>query len=256
MCRAYSRKLDVLNRGFGGYNTIWAEHLFDQIFAKKEDAAHVPVVRMVTIWFGTNDSVLPSKEQYTPIDVFVSIMDKFLENLTSPSSPYAVASTPVSIILITPGPMLFSLMGGGKPTFRSMERTKEFVDAVLSIGQRWKGIEGRQNTSGWKIATVNLWDAMVRDAGGMGEELAPYLTDGLHFSSKGYGVLWREIERVVKTDFRGRGLDFDDITDLPFRVPWWQFVDRAHPETAATRMTQPKFRRGDGHVDWSNPGFQ
>lgn len=26
--------------------------MFDTIFAKKEDAAHVPAVRLVTIWFG------------------------------------------------------------------------------------------------------------------------------------------------------------------------------------------------------------
>jgi hypothetical protein len=48
----YRRALDVQNRGFGGYNTGFARELFDSIFAKKEQAANVPQVRLVTIWFG------------------------------------------------------------------------------------------------------------------------------------------------------------------------------------------------------------
>lgn len=32
MCTAdYSRKLDVFNRGFGGYNTEWAIPVFEQV---------------------------------------------------------------------------------------------------------------------------------------------------------------------------------------------------------------------------------
>ena len=31
-----------------------AKPLFDQIFARKDDAGQVPVVRLVTIWFGTS----------------------------------------------------------------------------------------------------------------------------------------------------------------------------------------------------------
>ena len=45
-------------------------------------------------------------------------------------------------------------------------------------------------------------------------------SDGLHLSSEGYAVLWREMERVIKVDFKGRGLDWDDFEDLPRRVPW------------------------------------
>lgn len=48
----YRRALDVQNRGFGGYNTTFARELFDSIFAKKEQAPHVPQIRLVTIWFG------------------------------------------------------------------------------------------------------------------------------------------------------------------------------------------------------------
>jgi len=49
---AYMRKLDVLNRGFGGYTTEWVKCIFDDIFAKKDEAANVPRMRMITMWFG------------------------------------------------------------------------------------------------------------------------------------------------------------------------------------------------------------
>jgi hypothetical protein len=56
MNAAYSRKFDVLNRGYGGFNTAWASPLFDEIFARKEETpssiAGSSVVRMVTLWFG------------------------------------------------------------------------------------------------------------------------------------------------------------------------------------------------------------
>ena len=44
-------------------------------------------------------------------------------------------------------------------------------------------------------------------------------SDGVHLSTKGYEVLWKEIERVIKVDFKGRGLDWDDFDDLPGRAP-------------------------------------
>jgi hypothetical protein len=44
-------------------------------------------------------------------------------------------------------------------------------------------------------------------------------SDGLHLTTKGYDVLWREIVRVIKGDFKGRGLDWEDLQDLPMTIP-------------------------------------
>lgn len=51
---AYSRKLDVPVRGYGGYNSAMATPLFDEIFARKGDSSSL--VRMVTVWFGGSES--------------------------------------------------------------------------------------------------------------------------------------------------------------------------------------------------------
>lgn len=51
---AYSRKLDVPVRGYGGYNSAMATPLFNEIFARKGDSSSL--VRMVTVWFGGSES--------------------------------------------------------------------------------------------------------------------------------------------------------------------------------------------------------
>lgn len=146
---------------------------------------------------GTNDSVLPGTPQHLSLSDFETNLRTILTNLTSPDSEYAVSETPVSIVLITPAPCLLSQMEETRRTSRSLERTREFRDAVLKIGEEWKdkeleqehagaGIEtghtdgessreGTREKNRWKIETIDLWEAMVASAGGEGEELAPYL---------------------------------------------------------------------------------
>ncbi|CAD6568735.1 MAG: hypothetical protein TREMPRED_004739 [Tremellales sp. Tagirdzhanova-0007] len=274
MAESYQRKLDILNRGFGGYNTVWqvdprseppkrrsrtspfirlleyssispssgtclAKPLFDEIFARKGDADKSPVVRLVTIWFGTNDSVLPSREQHVSLPLFISNLSHFLDCLTSPNSPYAVADTPISIILITPPPCLHSQMEVEKRPHRSLERTREFRDAVVQLGKQW---DDRSNGKSWAVKTVDLWKAMVTEVG-EGEELAPFFFDGVHLTTRGYGVLWKEVTRVIKVDFKGRGLDWEDFDDLPRRVPIFSEIDYKRPESVVQKMALPTIRK-------------
>jgi hypothetical protein len=58
---------------------------------------------------------------------------------------------------------------------RTVERTGEFRQAVLDISEEWKRREmHRKGQKGWKVGVVDFWDALVKDAGGIGEELEPY----------------------------------------------------------------------------------
>ena len=105
-------------------------------------------------------------------------MQKFFEALTSSSSPYAVADSPVSIVLITPGPPLHSQMPEDRRAGRSVDRTGQFRAEVIRLYHEWKAVESEQKVYaggwGWKIALVDFWGLVEEDAGGLGEELAPY----------------------------------------------------------------------------------
>jgi lysophospholipase L1-like esterase len=46
------------------------------------------------------------------------------------------------------------------------------------------------------------------------------ISDGVHFTSAGYRVVWEELSVLIRAKFAGRGLDFEDFDDLPYRVPW------------------------------------
>jgi len=127
---------------------------------------------------GTNDSVTQGRDQYLPLSTFTANMKTMFDALTSPSSPYAVADSPVSIILITPGPPLHSQMPEDRRPGRSVARTGAFRDEVIRLFHEWKALEAQQTLVkgewGWKVSLVDFWGELVKDAGGIGEELAPY----------------------------------------------------------------------------------
>lgn len=39
-------------------------------------------------------------------------------------------------------------------------------------------------------------------------------------TTAGYTLLWNKLAEVIKTEFKGRGLDWEDENDLPMRIPW------------------------------------
>ncbi|BEI82850.1 hypothetical protein CcaverHIS002_0307180 [Cutaneotrichosporon cavernicola] len=242
-CDAYRRTLDILNRGYGGYNTRWARQMFDTIFEKKENAAHVPAVRLVTIWFGANDSVLADAEQtvsqHVPLSEYEANLRFFLDNLTSPTSPYAVAHEQgLNIVLVTPPPLCVSIMGDCPfARERVPAITKEYVDVVLRLGEEYAAKATKDGN--WRLGTVDMWDATIKAAGGEGEELAKYLSDGLHLTAEGYATFWAEYTKLVKTVFKGRGLDWESLDDLPLRMPPWDQVDATKPDVLGGMRLPP-----------------
>lgn len=55
----FARKLDVVNRGFGGYNSRWGVKLLEQVLAQIQ--AQGQRVAFMTLWFGANDAAVPGR---------------------------------------------------------------------------------------------------------------------------------------------------------------------------------------------------
>ena len=70
----YSRRADVLNRGFSGYNTKMALDLLPSIFTQGDSG-----VLFCTVFFGANDATLPGERQHVPIDDY----EKNLETIVT-----------------------------------------------------------------------------------------------------------------------------------------------------------------------------
>ena len=54
---AYQRRVDVINRGYSGYNTRWALSIVDHLFPANTTSK----VELATVFFGANDAALPDR---------------------------------------------------------------------------------------------------------------------------------------------------------------------------------------------------
>ncbi|KAJ9095824.1 hypothetical protein QFC19_007439 [Naganishia cerealis] len=223
------RKMDVLNRGFGGYTTEWCLPLFERIFAKKERQAGLPPVKLVTIWFGANDASVPGTAQSVPLEKYVDNLNYYISSLVEPSSDYYQPEA--RVILITPPPFVMSMRleqplpphlpkeQQGKE--RDLERTRKFKDACLSVGNEWS-----QKTSG-KVQSLDFWKLVVDTVGSENDnDLRPLFTDGLHLQPKAYRVLFDELMKLVVT------LRWEDL------------------DPAKMKMTVPRYVASTGCWEW------
>ena len=104
-------------------------------------------------------------------------MKTIIDAFTSVDSPYAVSETPVSIVLITPGPPYLPQMELDRQPGRSLDRTREFRDTVNELYTHYKQLEKDQTGQsgwGWKIALLDFWACLEAEAGGLSDELAPF----------------------------------------------------------------------------------
>ena len=83
----YVRKLDVVNRGFSGYNTTWCAELLPHVLKTTLPCAqsgYKPSIKLITIFLGANDSVFQGNRQYVSLQDYkknlCSMIDMIQEN--------------------------------------------------------------------------------------------------------------------------------------------------------------------------------
>lgn len=77
---AYTRRADVLNRGFSGYNTRHALDVLPRVIGKDQSSSHVPTdVLFATVWLGANDAALPGEPQHVPIEEYKENLSKIVK---------------------------------------------------------------------------------------------------------------------------------------------------------------------------------
>jgi hypothetical protein len=127
---------------------------------------------LTSLILGANDAVLPEAQtgQHVPLETYTSNLNTIITNLVSDTSEYPFVP---NLILITPPPLYPGMMDD--PAFaaqRTVEGSNRYRQACLDVGREWQGKEGYGKE--WKLGVVDLWGAMVDDAGGMDEKLRPY----------------------------------------------------------------------------------
>ncbi|KAL5544190.1 hypothetical protein UlMin_007974 [Ulmus minor] len=223
LTNTYSRKADVLVRGFGGYNTRWALFLLQHLFPL--DATKPPAA--VTIFFGANDAAVlgrASERQHVPIEEYKENLRKMVHHLKE-------CSPTMLIVLITPPPVdeegriEFTRSLNGENASQLPERTNE------SAGLYAKQCIELASEMGLRL--VNLWSRM-QETEGWGKK---FLSDGLHLTPEGNAVVHQEVVRVFEEAWF-------HAEEMPFDFPHHSKIDGKSPEKA--------FREHACNIDFSS----
>ncbi|KAJ2652321.1 isoamyl acetate-hydrolyzing esterase [Coemansia sp. RSA 1250] len=213
----YSRRMDVLNRGFSGYNTRDALRIVSHVFPKTNnmslsakwawrdftipDAPKPP--QLCIIFFGANDARFAPYTQHVPLNEFSINLRKLVSLLRSPESEYYSPST--RILFVTP-PAIGDKMveeisrRDGHAPDRKNKVTRLYADAVKETGKDlgipvvdiWTAIEDAVH--GIRNPTLSSQDQQ-ESTGNEADAVSPYegyeqyLLDGLHLNARGNELL-------------------------------------------------------------------
>ncbi|CEP62229.1 isoamyl acetate-hydrolyzing esterase LALA0_S05e00760g [Lachancea lanzarotensis] len=197
LCRDYTRKLDIIQRGFSGYNSRWALQILPKILESESSSEIV----MCTIFFGSNDAASAGRQRVE--------VTEFIENITS--LVHMVKVKNIKPILIGPGLHDSERWAELKPdqisqgTFRSNDCNKRYSDALQQIALREK------------IPFVNLYDAFQEQGGDQWREL---LLDGVHYTGKGYKVFYNELLKTIRSAYPEFAPE-----NVIYKLPNWRDVE-------------------------------
>ncbi|KAH8085174.1 SGNH hydrolase-type esterase domain-containing protein [Filobasidium floriforme] len=175
MVADYAAKCDVLNRGFGGYNSRTVlQKIKDGEFENGVEAgqASPTPIKLVVINLGTNDS----NANAVPIEEFVSNLTALVTFFKKTHRSDVLLLTPS---MCDPEAFLAFLHSRGiavEDTGKSNETSRQYADAVLQVGRE---------TGSPSVDLYELFLQVKRD-GVRDEEL---FTDGLHYTPKAYRIL-------------------------------------------------------------------
>lgn len=190
LASAYTRRADVLNRGFSGYNTRHAVDILPSVFGP--DLSHVGQPLFVTVFFGANDSSLPGDRQHNqhvPIDEY----EDNLKTIVKEIGGRFQGNTKPPIILITPPPVdktawdKFCMDSFNELSPRTNEVTKSYGDRVKSVAKEFG---------------CSVVDSFSLLGGNHSEEIyGKNLEDGLHLNGLGNKLLFDGLMNTLTKDF-------------------------------------------------------
>ncbi|PWA58228.1 SGNH hydrolase-type esterase superfamily protein [Artemisia annua] len=207
----YSRKADIVVRGYDGYTTRWALFLLDHIFPLSSTTPPVAA----TVFLGANDAALPGRtweRLHVPLEEYKENLRKIVRHLKE-------CSPTMLIVLITPPPideegrLEFAKSMYGEKAMKLPERTNEvtgdYANGCVEVAKEFG------------VSSVNLWSRMQETQGWQKK----FLSDGLHLTPDGNKVVFEEVLKV----FNGAWLS---AIDMPYDFPQYSDIDPHNPEKA------------------------
>lgn len=232
----YQRRADVLNRGFGGYNTGW----FLRFAATDEGRADLfehEGVRLVTIFFGANDASDPAlnERHHVPLEEYKSNIKEIV----------ALSRThfgdDVNIILISPPPVCHD----GRLRYqqaRYKDKATGKLERTLELSGKYaEGV--KEVADELDLPLLDLWTKMQFTSSG--EERSnwrQFLSDGLHLSASGNKFVGEALMNLIDQllpDLSVRPCPHTGIINSSSHCPemqkigpWHDEIDHKQPDKA------------------------
>ena len=186
------RRVDIINRGFSGYNSRWILQLLPNIATK--DLIRESI--FATVFLGANDSVNQEAPQHISLDDYRSNINSiisFLKNLNDE----------LVIILITPPPVDHS-----RWTTRHNSQVCLYADVIRELG------------SSLNLDVVDLWNCNT-------EILLEDLDDGLHLGKVGNEKVFFGIKEIILNKYNHLSpIDEFGFKNIPLHFPHWFDFDK------------------------------
>lgn len=161
----FNRRMDILNRGYSGYNTRYGVIVAAKLIVELK--MKVPI--LVIIAFGANDAA--SGFQNVPLNEYGENLSKMVELFRSIGS---------KVILVTPPGVLDSMRDQ-----RSNAEARLYADRCKEIGSKLQ------------VSVVDMWQATQV---ALPSDIS-VLDDGLHLGIKGNRLWYEELVKVLEKDF-------------------------------------------------------
>ncbi|KAJ7632464.1 SGNH hydrolase-type esterase domain-containing protein [Roridomyces roridus] len=197
----YCRRFDVLNRGFGGYNTKWAMPVLERCLEPQQNA---PKIRIFVLWLGANDAAILPSRQHVPLD-------EYINNIESMVRLVRTRDESTKIILVTPPPISEAMWAAqlkendpAAQLDRKFDTTKEYAQSVVAVAAKMG------------VSVVDVWDRIWTAAGARQEALSQYLSDGLHLTAAGYAIAYDALMENIKEEHAS--LHYEQVN--PTFPPW------------------------------------
>ncbi|KAI5961830.1 IAH1 [Candida pseudojiufengensis] len=200
----YIRKLDILNRGYSGYNSKHAKLILPKLLESEFNSTK-DNIKLMTIFFGTNDA-FENINSIQPVS-----LEEYKNNIEFLVK--TVIGYGIKVILIGPGlhdPKL------AVKEFTNSEKKNLGKDATTNKRLYQYSKAAKSVANDYDIPFIDLWEEFRKDGGWTKEQIfevsgdlnewqvgnfEAYLNDGIHYTPKAYKILFNGILEAIKTKY-------------------------------------------------------
>jgi isoamyl acetate esterase len=236
LANVYQRRADVVNRGYGGYNTEFYRRMLDG------DEESLENVGLVLVFFGANDAALPGLADHHHVS-----LARYKENLRTIVSRVREKYQTKRILLVTPPPVhhqqrlayQIQRYGIDKATGqleRTCENTGRYAAACREVAAAAAADD--DDTQRQELPCLDLYTLMLADPA-----WGRFFNDGLHFTTDGHDFVGQAVLSAIEQYFPDWHVTKDPQTGqwcnsssacpaLSSRGPYHDEIDHTNPDTA------------------------